>query len=79
MKIVKFMIAQVMNDKRNSLVSKGMQLGHLPEYIPLVDATAGEVGDSDEQVVFIRVKVLSVKVSDVDVLVWPLQQAIFNV
>jgi hypothetical protein len=54
-------------------------LKHLPEYIPLVDATAGEVGDSDEQVVFIRVKVLSVKVSDVDVFVWPLQQAIFNV
>jgi hypothetical protein len=68
-----------MNDKTNCLVSKGMQLPHLPEYIPLVDATAGEIGDSNEQVVFIRVKVLSVKVSDVDVLVWPLQQASFDV
>jgi hypothetical protein len=67
------MIAQVMNDKTNCLVSKGMQSGHLLEYIPLVDATAGEVGDSDEQVVFIRVKVLSVNVIGVDVLVWPLQ------
>jgi hypothetical protein len=73
------MIAQVMNDETNCLVSKGMQLPHLPEYIPLVDATAGDVGDSDEQVMFIRVKVLSVKVSDVDVLVWPLQPAMFNV
>jgi hypothetical protein len=68
-----------MNNKTNCLVSKWMQLGHLPEYIPLVDATAGEVRDSDEQVMFIRVKVLSVKVFDVDVLVWPLQQASFNV
>jgi hypothetical protein len=69
----------MMTRKTNCLVSKGMQLRHLPEYIPVVDAIAGEVSDSDEQVVLIRVKVLPVKVFDVDVLVWPLQQASFNV
>jgi hypothetical protein len=66
------MIAQVMNDKTNSLVSKWMQLGHLLEYIPLVDATTGKVGDSDEQVVFTHINGFPFQPSVVDVLVWPL-------
>jgi hypothetical protein len=65
----------MMTWKTNCSVSKGMQLGHLPEYIPLVDATTGEFGDSDEQVVFTHIQGVPflILVIVVDVLVWPLQ------